>query len=59
MKNEDLTIILMIAFVSLFGIGWIANIVKLATGESGIDGMDLVRVAGIIIAPLGAILGIF
>lgn len=46
------------AFLLLFGgiVGWIANIVAIAQSNY-VDGMVMVRIAGIFIAPLGAILG--
>lgn len=46
------------AFLLLFGgiVGWIANIVAIAQSDY-INGMVLVRIAGIFLAPLGAILG--
>ena len=41
-------------------IGWIANIVKIVGSDFGhITGMLVVRVIGIFVAPLGAILGFF
>jgi len=45
-------------FLILFGgiVGWIANIVAIAQADY-INGMVLVRIAGVFIAPLGAILG--
>lgn len=46
------------SFVIIFGgiVGWIANIVAIAQSNY-VDGMVMVRIAGIFIAPLGAILG--
>lgn len=48
----------LLAFLLLFGgiVGWIANLVAIAQADY-INGMVLVRIAGIFIAPLGAILG--
>lgn len=43
-------------FVFLLLVGWVMNIVELAAME-GFSGMLVLRVAGIFIAPLGAILG--
>lgn len=43
--------------VSAIG-GWVANIVKLAHMDfSGISGMLVLRAFGIVIAPLGSVLG--
>ena len=48
----------LLAFLLLFGgiVGWIVNLVAIAQADY-INGMVLVRIAGIFIAPLGAILG--
>jgi hypothetical protein len=46
-----------LVMISILGIGgWVNNIVELA-GMDGFSGMLVLRVAGIFIAPLGAILG--
>ena len=53
----ELTILILIV---VGGCGWIANIVKLVglVGmDSTITGMMVVRVIGVFIAPLGAVLG--
>jgi hypothetical protein len=39
-------------------VGWIWNIVKLVQADT-VSGMEIARVAGIFIAPLGALLGYF
>lgn len=48
----------MLAFLLLFGgiVGWIANIVAIAHSDV-ITGFTMLRVVGIFLAPLGAILG--
>lgn len=47
-----------LAIVLIGGGGWVANIVKLADmGLDHISGMLVVRVAGIFVPPLGAVLG--
>jgi hypothetical protein len=38
-------------------VGWILNIVKLAEMCCEVSGMLLLRAAGILVAPLGAVLG--
>lgn len=45
-------------FLILFGgiVGWVANIVAIAQADY-INGMVLLRITGVLIAPLGAILG--
>ena len=58
-RTMDITI-LMIWFTMLAAciVGWIMNIVAIAhTGFSDMSGMLILRVVGIFIAPLGAILG--
>lgn len=37
--------------------GWIANVVKLADMCCGMSGLMMLRAIGVIVAPLGAILG--
>jgi hypothetical protein len=50
--------ILWLAIVVAFCYGWIANIVTIAHSDlSNFTGMLILRVAGIFVAPLGAILG--
>lgn len=52
---------LFIAVVFFVGCGgWIANIYKLIHTDSGVTtGMVIARCAGVIVAPLGAVLGFF
>ena len=41
-------------------VGWIANVVKLiGTIDGGFTGMVILRIVGVFLFPLGAILGIF
>lgn len=53
----------LIAFAIVWGwvalaVGWIANVVKLASsGIGSLDILTILRVVGILFAPLGAILG--
>ena len=65
MKNQkgavDLTLVIIAIWV-LGVIGWCANVYKLVTcdlqlSEFGI--MEIMRIIGIFIAPLGAVLGLF
>jgi hypothetical protein len=53
--------VVLLAVVGLAGVGgWIANIVKLAgMGFDAITGMLVLRVVGVFLAPLGAVLGFF
>lgn len=37
--------------------GWVLNIVKLIPMDCGLCGMQVLRIIGIFLAPLGAILG--
>lgn len=39
--------------------GYIMNILSLCNSPDGISGLDMVRLAGIFIAPLGAVVGWF
>ncbi len=59
-KQRGFTIIEVIfALVAVLGFGgWVANIVKLVGMDfSAITGMLIVRAIGIIVAPLGAVVG--
>jgi len=50
--------ILWLAIVVAFCYGWIANIITIAHSDlSTFTGMLILRIAGIFVAPLGAILG--
>lgn len=59
----DLFIFLFVTAVFLVGsFGWVLNISKifdLLSGDSGISGLLLLRALGIVIPPLGAVLGYF
>ena len=52
---------IMVILVALFGIGgWIANIVKIVgMSFDPLSGIAVARIAGIFVAPLGAVLGYF
>lgn len=58
---KDLIVLLaslLLVVASIYG--WIANIVKLVdVGDGQITGMVLARVAGIVVPPVGAVLGYF
>ena len=51
------TEVLVVALLLVGGLGWVWNIVKLSAMCCEVSGMLLLRVVGIFIAPLGAILG--
>jgi hypothetical protein len=61
MKYKDTSntvAIIYLALIIAFCYGWIANIVSIAYSNfSEITGMLVLRIAGIFVAPLGAILG--
>jgi len=58
MKSKVLSWITAMAFLALFFVGWILNIVTIINhAESMSIGVLLVRVIGIGIAPLGAVMG--
>lgn len=54
------TIMLWGAVVLLIGIGWVINIVELVgTSFDPLTGLAVLRVIGVFIPPLGAVLGYF
>jgi lipopolysaccharide export LptBFGC system permease protein LptF len=60
MKEKGYTILeVLFVFIGLFGvIGWILNIATIAQSSlDPITGMIVIRIIGVFIAPLGAILG--
>ncbi len=57
MRGFTLTELLIVLFVVAGGVGWIWNIVKIASSDFALTGMMVLRVVGIFIAPLGAIMG--
>ena len=54
----SLYVVLLLALIGLGVFGWGMNILKLIDANA-IDGMVIARAIGIIVAPLGAILGYF
>lgn len=58
-RNKDITILLIwFTMVAACIVGWIMNIVAIAhTGFADMSGMLILRVVGIFMMPLGAILG--
>ena len=59
MKSENWAWIGLLSLVAVIiaGVfGWVMNLIEIVH-SSGIDGMVIVRVIGVFIAPLGAILG--
>ena len=60
MKAATIGGVIMIGIWIAAIIGWIINIVTLAhTVDAPITGMFILRCVGIIVAPLGAVLGLF
>lgn len=62
MKTSEKTIVAMygvILAIAVFGFGgWVANIVKIInTGFDVFTGLLIVRCIGVVLAPLGAVLG--
>lgn len=54
---ELATLMMILAVIAGFG-GWIANIVKFVGMDFGaVTGMLVIRAIGIVLAPLGAVLG--
>ena len=57
--SQNLFEAFLFALVGLAGlVGWVWNIVKLIQADA-LGGMEVARVAGIFVAPLGAVLGFF
>jgi hypothetical protein len=51
-------VLLMIAFVAFMVIGWVRNIVKLFYCDfSTVEAIEVVRIVGIVVAPIGGIFG--
>lgn len=58
MRNFIISFPIIAIIIGILGVcGWIANIVKLATCDWAISGEEVLRVVGIFVAPLGAVLG--
>ena len=51
--------ILLVAIILFGGIGWIWNVVKIAQSDFVLTGMFVLRLIGVFVAPLGAIIGYF
>lgn len=59
-KMIDIALLFWLALVLTMIIGWVMNIVTIfSIDELVINGELILRVAGIIIVPIGAIMGIF
>jgi hypothetical protein len=57
--TELMLLVWLLVCIAGFG-GWVANIVKLAGMDfASVTGMLVLRAIGIIVAPLGAVLGFF
>ena len=56
MKNEDWAGLFWLGIFILGAIGWISNIVEIAHADI-VSGMVILRVVGIFMFPLGAVLG--
>lgn len=58
-KGNALVVVLIYFTVITFGVvGWVSNIVKIADADFGhVTGMLVLRCFGVLMAPLGAILG--
>jgi len=54
--NDDLWGLVGIGIVLASAVGWVMNIVAVAQSEF-VNGMVILRVVGIFIAPLGSVLG--
>jgi len=56
MKNSDWGALFGLGLVILGGIGWICNIIEIAHADL-VTGLVILRVVGIFMFPLGAVLG--
>jgi len=56
MKDSDWGAFIWLGLIILGGIGWVLNIVEIAHADI-VNGFVILRVVGIFIFPLGAILG--
>ena len=55
-----MTLLFALAFIGAFMVGWVMNIITIAGSSfNDITGVLVLRVIGIFIAPLGAVLGYF
>ena len=60
MFEQKIWYYLIFAFVVLFALGWVLNIVGIiAVISDPVTGMFILRCIGVFVAPLGAILGYF
>lgn len=56
MKDSDWSALFWLGLVILGGIGWICNIIEIAHADL-VNGLVILRVVGIFMFPLGAVLG--
>jgi hypothetical protein len=56
MKNSDWAAFIWLGLIILGGIGWVLNIIEIAHADL-ISGFVMLRVVGIFMFPLGAVLG--
>jgi len=55
-----MTLVFALTFIAAIAIGWVMNIITIAGSNfNDITGMLVLRVIGVFVAPLGAILGYF
>lgn len=59
MRGVDWPAVAPLLLVLAAFVGWVMNIVKLASSETLFTGMNAVRAIGIFLAPMGAVLGFF
>lgn len=61
-EKFDAFYVVVLGFIALMAIGWCANIYKIVTTGFEISqwgGMEVARVIGVFVAPIGSILGFF
>lgn len=59
-KGYTAIVVLYILIVLVGGVGWVMNIIDIVNSDfSKITGMLVLRIIGVFLAPLGAVLGYF
>jgi len=62
MKHSNFARNFILIYLAVFLVavyGWVQNIVIIATSDFEVTGMLIVRIIGVFVAPLGAVLGYF
>ena len=57
MNSVRIKMMIYLSFVIAFSVGWVLNLYQLATSEFILDGVTIIKIVGIFIAPLGSFMG--